>query len=112
LWLVKAGDEEFVALLTRDPHLGCTIPWRPTFEFGGKTGWFRNPCHNETYDLSGRCFFGPCVRGMDRFPLRVEDGEVKVLVDQGAIILGPPRGPEYVPCDYTDPNWVTTCAPR
>jgi nitrite reductase/ring-hydroxylating ferredoxin subunit len=108
-WLVKLNDRHFQALLTRDPHLGCTIPWRPDFEFGGKTGWFRNPCHNETYDLTGRCFFGPCLRGMDRYTVKVQGDNV--LVDTDAVELGPALGPEYSSCPQDDPNWIVNCVP-
>jgi Rieske Fe-S protein len=109
-WLVQLNEDDFVALLTRDPHLGCTVPWRPDFEFGGKTGWFRNPCHNETYDLTGRCFYGPCVRGMDRFAVKIDRG--KVLVDTRAITLGPTLGTEYSPCPLDDPYWIVNCTPH
>ena len=68
-WLVKLGDQTFLALSRRDPHLGCSIPWNPDFELMGRKGWFRNPCHDETYNLNGECVFGPCIRGMDRFPV-------------------------------------------
>jgi Rieske Fe-S protein len=87
LWLVKLESGELLALYERDPHLGCSVPWRPDFEFMGKKGWFRNPCHGETYDLLGRCFSGPCVRGLDRFPVRVANFRFEVNV--AAPIPGP-----------------------
>lgn len=82
-----------LALYQKDPRLGCTVPWRPDFEFLGRKGWFRNPCHGQTYDLDGNCVFGPCIRGLDRFPVRVKDGRVQVNVEQ--VIHGPPLGPTY-----------------
>ena len=110
-WLVRLGEDEFVALWTRDPYKGCTVPWRPDFEFMGKKGWFRDPCHNSTYDVAGRLFFGPSPRSLDRFPVRVERGEVQVLPDSAKAIPGPSLGAEYVLCDFSDPFWVTSCAP-
>jgi len=86
-WLVRLESAEFVALLTRSPYQGCTVPWRPDFEFMGKKGWFRDPCHNDTFTIDGSHVFGPAPRGMDRFPVRVEDGAVRVNVR--TVILGP-----------------------
>lgn len=55
-----------IALSWRDPHLGCTVVWRPAFRFQaplrvstGDPGWFRNPCHGETYTKAGLRVFGP-----------------------------------------------------
>lgn len=94
-WLVRRGEAEFLALLSRDPESGCTVPWRPEFEYRGWKGWFRDPCHGGTYDLAGRCYTGPCPRGLDRYPVTIGDG--RVLVDTGRTIPGPALGPEYQP---------------
>ncbi len=98
--LVRLPDGEFLALSMLDPHgklmveeglaqSPCLVPWRSEFVFLGQKGWFRNPCHGETYDLTGKCFVGPCPRGLDRFPVTVTDGEVEVNVSE--LILGPAR---------------------
>ena len=79
-WLVRLETGEFVALLTKSPYRGCTIPWRPDFEFMGKKGWFRDPCHNDTFAIDGTHVIGPAPRGMDRLPVRVDDGVVRVDV--------------------------------
>ncbi len=86
-WLVKLESDEVLALYQRDPHRGCTVPWRPDFRFMGRTGWFRNPCYGETYDIQGRCVSGPCIRGLDRFEVRIEGGRVRVNVQR--LIQGP-----------------------
>lgn len=108
-WLVKLGDETFLALLTRDPRLGCTIVWVPNLKVADGTGAFRNPCHSQVYNLNGRCLLGPCIRGMDQFPVRIEKGEVQVLTNPVKVIQGPPKGAEYTPCDLSNPSWVSTC---
>lgn len=87
LHLVRLSDGEFLALAREDPGDGCTVPWRPEFEFQGQAGWFRNPCHASTYDLTGRCVAGPCVRGLDQYVLRLSGGEVQV--DASAVFQGP-----------------------
>ena len=78
----KAGA--FLALNRKCPHLGCTVPFNPTFTFpdplgGNVTGWFRCPCHGSTYSDSGRRVFGPAPRSMDVFGLTVAaDGTMTV----------------------------------
>ena len=62
-----------LALWQKCPHLGCTVPYRPAFEFEGRRGWFRCPCHNSTYTKEGGVLvFGPAPRSMDVFPLEVQ----------------------------------------
>lgn len=78
VYLVRLESGEILALSTIDPHLGCKVPFVPDFTFRGDTGWFRNPCHGETYDVAGVCIFGPCPRGLDRYEVRVRDGDVEV----------------------------------
>lgn len=78
----KAGA--YLALNRKCPHLGCTVPFNPTFTFddptgGTVTGWFRCPCHGSTYSDSGRRVFGPAPRSMDVFGLFVaEDGTMTI----------------------------------
>jgi cytochrome b6-f complex iron-sulfur subunit len=62
-----------LALWQKCPHLGCTVPYRPAFEFEGRRGWFRCPCHNSTYTKEGGVLvFGPAPRSMDVFPIEVQ----------------------------------------
>ena len=78
VYLVLLESGEVLALSTIDPHLGCKVPFLPDFKFMDHTGWFRNPCHGETYDLTGVCYVGPCPRGLDRYEVRVRNGDVEV----------------------------------
>ena len=78
VYLVLLESGEILALSQIDPHLGCKVPFTPDFTFMGHTGWFRNPCHGETYDLTGVCYSGPCPRGLDRYEVRLRDGDVEV----------------------------------
>ena len=104
--LVRLPDGEFLALSMLDPHgkmlveqglapSPCLVPWRAAFEFLGRQGWFRNPCHGETYDLMGQCVSGPCIRGLDRHPVVVKDGLVAVELDE--LILGRPTNAQVTP---------------
>jgi Rieske Fe-S protein len=79
--LVRIAPDEFIALAWSDPHSDCTVPWRPTFRFGGATGWFRDPCHGSTYTRHGARVFGPAPRDLDRYPVSVVGGRVTVRTD-------------------------------
>jgi cytochrome b6-f complex iron-sulfur subunit len=72
-----------LALWRKCPHLGCSVPYNPSFEFNGVTGWFRCPCHNSTYTRDGGVIvFGPAPRSMDVFPLEVQ-GDGSLVVQTG-----------------------------
>jgi Rieske Fe-S protein len=87
--VVRLPDGELLALSAKDPHLGCNVPWNPAFEWEGSVGWFRNPCHGETYDLAGLRVFGPAPRSLDRYDVSVRNG--RVLIDLDSITPGVSR---------------------
>jgi cytochrome b6-f complex iron-sulfur subunit len=87
---VKGG---LLALYHKCVHLGCTVPWRPDFEFGGVTGWFRCPCHGSTYTEGGVRVFGPAPRSLDSFLITKVDSS-GVSVDTGKIALGSTNDPQ------------------
>ena len=72
------------ALYQKCPHLGCKVPWDPA------TGEFKCPCHGSVYNLIGEYESGPAPRGMDRFPISIENDHV--MVDTSAFVEGPPPG--------------------
>jgi cytochrome b6-f complex iron-sulfur subunit len=84
-----------LALYQKCVHLGCTVPWRPDFEFGGVTGWFRCPCHGSTYAKGGVRVFGPAPRSLDTFLITKVD-QNGVSVDTGKIQLGTVADPQRV----------------
>lgn len=89
-WLVNipAGTAEspggLLALYQKCPHLGCTVPWRPDFVFGGAKGWFRCPCHGSTYTKEGGVLVaGPAPRSMDTMAITVSpNGDITVETGQ------------------------------
>ncbi|HWO93414.1 MAG TPA: ubiquinol-cytochrome c reductase iron-sulfur subunit [Dehalococcoidia bacterium] len=89
----QAGQGGVLALYQKCPHLGCTVPWRPTFVFEGQEGWFRCPCHGSTYTKAGVRVFGPAPRPMDTMAVTV-NGDGSVSVDTGAITLGDVDNPQ------------------
>jgi cytochrome b6-f complex iron-sulfur subunit len=84
-----------LALWQKCPHLGCTVPYREAFEFQGRKGWFRCPCHNSTYTKEGGVLvFGPAPRPMDVFPIEVQsDGGLIVQTGREFDGSGSPNNP-------------------
>jgi cytochrome b6-f complex iron-sulfur subunit len=80
--------EGVMPLYQRCVHLGCRVP------FCDSSKWFECPCHGSKYNGAGEYQLGPAPRGMDRFSVKVEGGNV--LVDTSLIILGPPRGTDTI----------------
>ena len=106
-WLVKLESGEIIALSQRSTHLGCTVPWRPDFQFQGRKGWFRDPCGGSTWDIDGKITFGPAPRSMDRYRIEIRDDRVFVdtsrrLCSFGAIPGGGDAGcaaPDLTPME-------------
>jgi cytochrome b6-f complex iron-sulfur subunit len=82
------GKAGFLALWWKCPHLGCTVPWRQTFTFEDRQGWFRCPCHGSTYDDAGARVFGPAPRSMDRMQLTIDSSSGRISVNTGSITKG------------------------
>jgi cytochrome b6-f complex iron-sulfur subunit len=78
------GTGGLMALYWKCPHLGCTVPWNPSFDgasvnFPGVVGWFRCPCHGSTYSRAGVRVFGPAPRPMDTMLIAINsDGSLSV----------------------------------
>jgi menaquinol-cytochrome c reductase iron-sulfur subunit len=68
----KGTTDEFIAISTRCMHLGCPV------RYVQASARFICPCHGGVYDFTGRVAGGPPVRPLDRFYVRVENGEVQV----------------------------------
>jgi nitrite reductase/ring-hydroxylating ferredoxin subunit len=63
--------EDFLALSSVCPHLGCRVHWE------GQNDRFFCPCHNGAFDKSGAPIAGPpksANQSLTRFPLKVERG--------------------------------------
>ncbi len=88
----SGGAAGLLALWRKCPHLGCTVPWRQSFDYEGDKGWYRCPCHGSTYTKSGIRVFGPAPRSMDTMAITV-DGSGNITVDTGKITSGGPDNP-------------------
>ena len=81
-------SDGIMPLYQRCVHLGCRVP------FCGSSKWFECPCHGSKYNFAGEYQLGPAPRGMDRFKITLEGGNV--FVDTSQVILGPPRGADTI----------------
>lgn len=97
------GADDFVALSSTCPHLGCQVHWQ------AQESRFFCPCHNGVFDPDGKATAGPPAeagQSLTRVPLKVEGGLVYVeapLVDvargEGEIVQpDEPSGPGHDAC--------------
>lgn len=69
--------DDFVALSSTCPHLGCQVHWE------AQNHRFFCPCHNGTFDPSGKATGGPPLdagQSLPRYPLRIEQGLLYIEV--------------------------------
>lgn len=90
VWMVRLPETDvMLALYGADPVYRCLVTWDPSYEFRGAVGWFRDSCRGSTYDLEGKCFQGPCDRGLGRFTVMLQQAEV--IVNLTEMSAGPAR---------------------
>ena len=66
------GTADFIAMSTRCMHLGCPV------RYVEASARFICPCHGGVYDFKGAVSGGPPVRPLDRFYVRLRNGQVEV----------------------------------
>jgi cytochrome b6-f complex iron-sulfur subunit len=71
-YLACLGDGSFLALSRTCTHLGCSVPWDE------EKNQFVCPCHGSTFSLTGEVLTAPAPRPLDTYPVRIENGIVKV----------------------------------
>lgn len=72
-WLLRSGEEEFVAYSVNCTHLGCPVRWLE----GAKL--FMCPCHGGVFYSNGTVASGPPPRPLSRYPVRVAGGRVQIM---------------------------------
>ena len=88
-----------VALYQKCVHLGCRVPWCKTSQ------WFECPCHGSKYNRVGEKKGGPAPRGLDRFAVRIEGGNLSI--DTRTIVVGPPIGTDTTRQEADGPHCVS-----
>jgi menaquinol-cytochrome c reductase iron-sulfur subunit len=66
----REGEDEFVGFSMYCTHTACPITWSEGANL------FMCPCHGGTFHRDGRVAGGPPPRPLDRFDIRVQDGQV------------------------------------
>ncbi len=82
--IARQGDggtaDDFVALSSTCPHLGCQVFWQAA------ENRFFCPCHNGMFDPSGKATAGPPAKAgqaLSRYELKVDRGLLFIRVPQG-----------------------------
>lgn len=69
--------DDFIALSSTCPHLGCQVRWE------SQNNRFFCPCHNGVFDPTGKAIGGPpgeAGQSLPRYQLRVESGLLHIAV--------------------------------
>ena len=73
VYILTDDGREFAALSNICTHLGCRVRWIADNQ------QFFCPCHNAAFDKEGNILAGPPPRPLDRFEVKVEDGQLFIL---------------------------------
>ncbi len=86
-YLARLKDGSFLALSHTCTHLGCSLPWDVSAHK------FICPCHGSTFAISGEVLTPPAIRGLNNYPLRIENGTIRVniAISQKLLQNGKPR---------------------
>ena len=95
--------EDFLALSSVCPHLGCRVHWE------SQNDRFFCPCHNGAFDRDGKPVSGPpqaANQSLVRFPLKVENGLLFLEVPMESIASRPvkPSGTHHLPGESIGPE--------
>ncbi|MBM9605925.1 QcrA and Rieske domain-containing protein [Desulfopila inferna] len=71
-YLVCLENGSFMAVSRTCTHLGCSVPWDE------EKKQFVCPCHGSSFDRRGVVLTAPATRPLDYYPLRIENGRIKV----------------------------------
>jgi menaquinol-cytochrome c reductase iron-sulfur subunit len=71
-YIYTEDSREFIAFSNICTHLGCRVRWIDAQE------QFFCPCHNAVFDRDGEVGSGPPPRALDRYEVKIEDGQVYI----------------------------------
>jgi menaquinol-cytochrome c reductase iron-sulfur subunit len=71
-WLRRDDEQNFVAFAVNCTHLGCPVRWLQDANL------FMCPCHGGVFYNDGKPAAGPPPRPLNRYPVRIRDGQVEV----------------------------------
>jgi menaquinol-cytochrome c reductase iron-sulfur subunit len=74
VYVLTTDGRTYIAMSNICTHLGCHIRWI------AEQNHFFCPCHNGVFDPSGNVVSGPPPRPLNRYDVKVEAGQLFVLV--------------------------------
>jgi cytochrome b6-f complex iron-sulfur subunit len=74
LVIVRAGDDQIVALSAVCTHMRCILRW------DNEAQGIVCPCHDGRFDRNGNTLSGPPIRALRQYPVDVQAGEIVVRV--------------------------------
>ena len=80
-YLTRLADGSFLALSKTCTHLGCALPWDE------QARKFVCPCHGSTFNSAGEVLTPPATRGLNSYPLFIENGTIRVNIAVSQKIL-------------------------
>jgi Rieske Fe-S protein len=72
-FVLTENGRDYIAMSNVCTHLGCRVRWIADQE------QFLSPCHNGIFDKVGNVVSGPPPRPLDRYEVKVENGQLFVL---------------------------------
>lgn len=73
VYVLTSDSRNFIAMSNICTHLGCRVRWIED------QGQFFCPCHNAVFAKDGSVVSGPPPRPLDRFEVKVEEGQIYIL---------------------------------
>ncbi len=72
-YVLTDNGHDYIAMSNVCTHLGCRVRWL------ADRGQFFCPCHEGQFDAHGNVLGGPPPRPLDRYPVKVENGQLFIL---------------------------------
>ena len=72
IYVLTDNGRDYIAMSNVCTHLGCRVRW-----IADQTQFFC-PCHNAVFDEAGEVVDGPPPRPLDRYEVKVEEGQLFV----------------------------------
>jgi len=73
IYVLTENGRDFVAMSNICTHLGCRVRWIADQQ------QFFCPCHTAVFDKEGNVVSGPPPRPLDRYQVKVEEGQLFIL---------------------------------
>lgn len=74
VYILSTDGRTYIAMSNICTHLGCHIRWI------AEQNLFFCPCHNGQFDISGNVIGGPPPKPLNRYDVKVENGQLFVLI--------------------------------